>query len=75
MERLGAPVPELSSDLLPKDQVLAPCVSDHSCRSNRHQHRQPVFLARFDSTQSPQQLNDFEAKLADMASVAWLMTA
>ncbi len=53
MERLGAPVPELSSDLLPKDQVLAPCVSDHSCRSNRHQHRQPVFLVELDSPPSP----------------------
>ena len=49
MERLGAPVPELSSDLLPKDQVLAPCVSDHSCRSNRHQYHQPVLLVEFDS--------------------------
>ena len=49
MERLGAPVPELSSDLLPKDQVLAPCVCDHSCRSKRHQHRQSVFLVEFHS--------------------------
>ena len=41
----------------------------------RHKHRQPVFLVELISTQSPQQLNVFEAKLVETGSVAWLMVA
>jgi len=44
-------------------------------RPDCHQHRQSVFLVSFDSNRSMHTLPDFEARLADTGSVAWLMAA
>ena len=74
-ERLVAYPPDLFSVLLLKDQVLAPGVSNHPSRSNRYQHRQPVFQAEFDSTQPLQQLDFYRRELVETGSVAWLMAA